>query len=222
MAGKFYPIRPTTITDPTEITKAISLFEERMTGGSDRTEEIQLGFQGGAALAQVHWRSDLDLWAAFLPTKKRYWAAFGLGNPFDGDGKSIVVEINFPLEGISRRVSGVLRRKSKGLLHVGHRGSVGGGRPGTGQKAFLTEIGTGDLVEIRDGDKTSKVIMIGALDAEDLPARVHSFVTQVAQFKDLEYFKRNDAHSWSKHSTLFCKATVGTSSSAISVSTASL
>ncbi len=186
MAGKFYPIRPTTVTDPTEITKAISLFEKRMTDGSDRTEEIRLGFQSGAALAKVHGRSDLDLWAAFLPAKKQFLAAFGLGNPFDGDGKSIVVETNFPLEGISRRVGGVFLRNSKGKLHVGHRGSVGGGKAGIGQKAFLAEIGTDDLVEIRDGDKTSKVIMIGALDAEDLPSRVHSFVTRVAQFKDLE------------------------------------
>ena len=183
MAGKFYTIRPTTITDRTEITKATSLFKKRMTDESDRAEEIQLGFQGGGLQAKVHWRSDLDLWAAFLPTEKRYWAAFGLGNPFDGDGKSIVVEINSPFEGINRRVGGVFLRNSKGQLYVGHRGSVGGGRPGIGQKAFMADIGTDDLVDIRDGDKTSSVIMIGALDAEDFPARVHSFVTHVARFK---------------------------------------
>ena len=47
----------------------------------------------------------------------------------------------------------------------------------------MADIGTDDLVDIRDGDKTSSVIMIGALDAEDFPARVHSFVTHVARFK---------------------------------------
>ena len=132
MAGKFYPNRPITITDRTEITKAVSLFKKRMTDGSDRAEEIQLGFQGGGLLAEVHWRSDLDLWAAFLPIEKRYWAAFGLGNPFDGDGKSIVVEINSPFEGINRRVGGVFLRNSKGQLYVGHRGSVGGEEGGGG------------------------------------------------------------------------------------------
>ena len=183
MAGKFYPIRPTTITIRTEIENAISLFEKRMTDGSDRTEEIQLGFQGGGALAKVHWRSDLDLWSAFLPTEKRHWTAFGLGNPFDDDGNSIVVEVNTPFEGINRRVGGVFLRNSKGQQFVAHRGSVGGGRAGTGQKAFKSEFSKDDLTEIRDGDKTSSVIMIGALDAEDFPARVHSFVTHVAKFK---------------------------------------
>ncbi len=183
MAGKFYPIRPTTIAIRSEIENAISLFEGRMTDGSDRAEEIQLGFQGGGALAKVQWRSDLDLWSAFLPTEKRHWTAFGLGNPFDDDGNSIVVEVNTPFEGINRRVGGVFLRNSKGQLYVGHRGSVGGGRPGIGQKAFMAEFSKDDLTEIRDGDKTSNVIMIGALDAEDLPARVHSFVTQVAKFK---------------------------------------
>jgi 5-methylcytosine-specific restriction protein A len=183
MAGKFYPIRPTTITVREEIENAISLFEKRMTDGSDRAEEVQLGFQGGGALAKVHWRSDLDLWSAFLPTEKRQWAAFGLGNPFDGDGNSIVVEINTQFEGINRRVGGVFLRNSKGQLFIAHRGSVGGGRAGTGQKAFMADMSKDDLTEIRDGDKTSSVIMIGALDAEDFPARVHSFVTHVAKFK---------------------------------------
>ena len=183
MAGKFYPIRPTTITIRAEIENAISLFEKRMSDGCDRAEEIQLAFQGGGALAKVHWRSDLDLWSAFLPTEKRLWAAFGLGNPFDGDGNSIVVEINSQFEGINRRVGGVFLRNSKGQLFIAHRGSVGGGRAGTGQKAFMAEFSKEDLTEIRDGDKTSSVIMIGALDAEDFPARVHSFVTHVAKFK---------------------------------------
>jgi len=183
MAGKFYPIRPTTLSNRTEIENAVSLFEEKMSDGSDRMEEIQLSFQGGGALAKVHWRADLDLWAAFLPTEKHHWAAFGLGNPFNGDGKSIVVEINSPIEGINRRVGGVFTRNSKGRLFVGHRGSVGGGRPGTGQKAFMAEISKDDRVDIRDGDKVSSVIMIGALDAEDFPAKVHAFVSHVAQFK---------------------------------------
>lgn len=183
MAGKFYPIRPTTISVREEIETAISQFEKRMTDGSDRAEEIQLGFQGGAAMAKVHWRSDLDLWSAFLPTEKRHWAAFGLGNPIDGDGNSIVVEINLQLEGINRRVGGLFLRNNKGQQFIAHRGSVGGGRAGTGQKAFMAEFAKDDLTEIRDGDKTSKVITVGALDDDDFPARVHSFVTHVAEFK---------------------------------------
>ena len=44
---------------------AQSLFSKRMIERSDRTEEMMLGFQGGALSAKVHWGSDLDLWMTF-------------------------------------------------------------------------------------------------------------------------------------------------------------
>jgi hypothetical protein len=183
MSGTFFPNRPTTITDRAEIANAISLFNKTMTQDSDRSEEIQLGFQGGGLPATVHWISGLDLWASFRPLEKRYWVALGVGNPFDGGDKSIIVEVNFPFEGINRRVGGVFVKDGSGRLFIGHRGRVGGGRPGIGKKAFMAEVNTEDLMQIRDGDKTSIIVMIGALDAPDFPERLSSFVNHVQRFK---------------------------------------
>lgn len=183
MTTTISPGQLTTLTGHGDIANAMSLFCKQMTANSDRAEEIQLGFQGGGMLAKVHWRSDLDLWVAFRPTEKRYWVAFGVGNPFENGGKSIIVEINSPFEGINRRIGGVFARDNDGRLYLGHRGRVGGGRRGIGQKAFMAKIGTENLVQILDGDRPSTVITIGALDAEDFSERVRSFVSDVEQFK---------------------------------------
>ena len=72
----------------------MTLFAERMTEHCDRSEETELGFQGGGVPAKVHWRSDLDLWMAFRRVEKRYWNAVGIGNPFADGEKSIIVEMN--------------------------------------------------------------------------------------------------------------------------------
>lgn len=165
------------------ISHAQFLFSKKMTEESDRTEDINLGFQGGGIAATVHWRSDLDLWMTFQTVEKRYWAAFGVGNLFESGSKSIVVEINSPFEGINRRIGGVFMQDDSGRIYLGHRGGVGGGRPGIGKKAFMASMGPEKLVDIQDGDRVSKVVMIGALDATDLPECVAAFVRRVEQFK---------------------------------------
>ena len=154
-----------------------------MKEGSDRTEDIDLGHQGGGIAATVHWRSDLDLWMAFEVVKTRYWSAFGIGNPFESGSKSIVVEINSPFEGVDRRIGGVFMQDNNGRIYLGHRGSVGGGRLGIGKRAFMASMEPEMLTDIQDGDRVSEVLTIGALNAPNLPECVEAFVRQVELFK---------------------------------------
>jgi hypothetical protein len=167
-----------------EISNAQSLFSKRMVEGCDRVEEMNLGFQGGGLAATVHWSSDLDLWMALQGVEKRYWNAFGLGNPFESGSNSIVVEINSPYEGINRHVGGIFLKDDNGGLYLGHRGSVGGGRPGIGKEAFLDSSGPEQLMDFQDGDRVSEALFIGALDATDFPECVNTFVRQVQKFKE--------------------------------------
>lgn len=155
-----------------------------MIRGSDRTEDIKLGFQGGGIAATVHWRLDLDFWMTFRAVETRYWSAFGIGNLFESGSTSIVVEINSPFEGINRRIGGVFMQDDSGRTYLGHRGRVGGGRRGIGKKAFMASMGAEKLVDLQDGDRVSTVLIIGALNAVDLPERVAAFVRQVKQFKE--------------------------------------
>ena len=166
-----------------EISNAQNLFASKMAEECSLTEEIDVGFQGGSIKSTVYWRADLNLWMTFRAVEKRYWNAFGLGNPFEGSSKSIVVEINSPFEGINRRVGGVFLQDDNGRHYLGHRGSVGGGRPGIGKEAFLDSSEPGQFMDIQDGDRVSEVLFIGALDTADFPECVDTFVRQVSKFK---------------------------------------
>jgi len=173
------------LTGKADIKEAQLLLSKRMRKRCDRSEEIDLGFQGGGLPATVHWNSEFDLWMAFHAVEKRFWNAFGTGNPFEGGSRSIVVEINFPFNGINRRIGGVFLRDGKERVFLGHRGRVGGGRRGIGQAAFLERVGPQDLADISDGDRISKAILISAIAAEDIVGRVAIFVRSVEKFKSV-------------------------------------
>jgi hypothetical protein len=171
------------LRDRTEIARAQEAFSRRMLERTDQSGEVELGFQGGRRPSTVHWRADLDLWMTFQTLESRYWTAFGHGNPFETRTPSITVEINSPLEGIDRRVAAVFARGDDARLHLMHRGKVGGGREGIGKQGFLDHIAADRLVSLEDGDRVSKVILIGTIDAPDFPIRVADFVRDVEQFK---------------------------------------
>ncbi len=172
-----------TLSGKAEIADAQAILSEEMTRRCDRREEIQLGFQGGGLPAEVCWNSKFDFWMAFRSVKNRYWSAFGTGNPFEHDSKSIVVEINFPFHGINRHIGGLFLRGTGDKIYLGHRGRIGGGRRGIGKKAFLESMDTKRLVIVNDGDRKSMVVLIGAIDSEEIDNRVASFVYGVARFK---------------------------------------
>lgn len=174
----------TVISEREALSKAQSLFAETMTRGSDRAEDINLGFQGGGLPARVHWRSDLDIWMSFQSVEKRYWNAFGVGNIFESGSSSIVVEINSPFEGINRHIGGVFIKDNTGRLYLAHRGGVGGGRPGIGKAAFLASIEPEKITSFQDGDEVSEAVLIGAVDAADFPESLAAFVRKVGQFKE--------------------------------------
>ena len=58
------------------------------------------------------------------------WNAFGTERPYPGAGLDIACEINFPYEGINRRVAGVFAEDANGTVYVMHRGLIGGSKVG--------------------------------------------------------------------------------------------
>jgi 5-methylcytosine-specific restriction protein A len=75
----------------------------------------------------------LGIWLACdVIGKSRYWNAFGTRNPKQNKMVPIGCEINFPLFGIDRRVSGGVAEDETGRLSLVHRGRIGGGRKGIG------------------------------------------------------------------------------------------
>ncbi len=145
-----------------------------------------IGYQSGSFATDVMWLPSLGFWAYFgmPPNEKspseRYWNVFGSGKP--KNSASITCEINPPIDGINRRVSGAFAETESGvaLLHRG-RLNVSGGIT----KEFFVQHYRGKWVEVEDGEKISSLVYIGDLDSLDLCEEIGKFVRQVARIKNL-------------------------------------
>lgn len=176
-------LRPLAARD--EIREAFDTFAARLRqGGQPSTREI--GYQAGYVEHRIYWHARLGFWCLFDAdyAETRYWCCFGTVDPEDQTMLSITVEINSPYKGVNRRIGGVFVRDEEGRVYVAHSGKVGGGRPGIGKEAFWEFYGGEQVetVEWPDG-KESKVIVLGRVDGERLPAHVARFVQDVARFK---------------------------------------
>lgn len=147
-----------------------------------------IGFPSGNRDETLHSLGDGLLWCAFGDAEDakipRRWNAFGV---FEKRryAQIITVEINIPTTTNSATVAGFFALDPMtNAVYLMHDGSVGGGKIGVGQSAFLA-WSTRDLVPVertkggpRDG------IVIGRVDAPDLADRIWKYVQEVREFKD--------------------------------------
>jgi hypothetical protein len=173
------------LTDAREISAAYARFARHLESSGDIVQCV-VGYQGGNVPGTVRWFGDVKFWAMLQPDSldNRYWCAFGVEAPKDGDQLSITCEINPPREGTDRRCAGVFVRSDNGTIYLAHSGKVGGGRPGVGRTSFLEFYGDYTLDEITWPDrKTGNYIVIGALDDDEFRSLLGGFVHKVAEFK---------------------------------------
>jgi hypothetical protein len=147
--------------------------------------QVRLGHPGASFRARILWSEDLGIWIYSSKTaESRYWNAFGVIQGRDATPLSISCEINFPFQGIDRRVGGALAKDRDGRVFVVHRGRIGGGKRGIG-KSFFEEHYRGVWTLMEDGDAETPVAVIGALKSP-------RFIRQVAQFiRKIDGIKRN-------------------------------
>jgi hypothetical protein len=174
----------TTIQNAKRIAKAQAVFEKRVQETASKSGQITFGHQGGGKESKVHFIGSLNFWIACAESDSgnRYWNALGTGDPFKEDS-TIIAEINPPKTGVNRRVSGAFIEDSAGKTYLAHRGRVGGGRKGIGKKAFMAWYPEAiDLVN--DEGQRNEMIVIGALDDENLIENLAAFTNSVSTFKD--------------------------------------
>lgn len=171
----------TTIANGKRIAEAQRRLETCARDAAARSELIQLGYQGGGKKVLAHFLPEHDFWIAMGDAKNRNWNALGLGNPFETT-HDIVAELNPPIEGINRRVSGAFVQSPDGIVHPAHRGRIGGGRPGIGKKAFLSWY-DGPIHPVEDEGKTTDMIFFPALEDPDLLEALAKFTRAVDAFK---------------------------------------
>lgn len=142
-------------------------------------------FSGGNLEADVRWSRSLDLWFASEPLHNRQWYCWGFGDPgLIPRGKFVpIVETNPPHEGINRSIAGAFATDETGVVHLVHRGGVGGGRKGVGKRAFLQSVEL-PLARAWDGDRETGVLDLGGVSERTFLRNVSRFVLQVAMFKE--------------------------------------
>ncbi|MCB0524508.1 MAG: hypothetical protein KDC75_13215 [Phaeodactylibacter sp.] len=166
-----------------EITKLQKRFVSIFNSKKPERIEAIVGSPGGAFKATFLYFKQFNFWAVFDNTGTRYWNAFGTGKPIAGKNNSITCEINFPFDGIERRVAGVFGRESDKVLLL-HRGRIGGGRKGIGKSLFFDNY-RGAYEVIQDGDQENTLALIGSLDSKYFVQQIASFIFEVQRIKDL-------------------------------------
>jgi hypothetical protein len=149
-------------------------------------ERLIIGHPGGSFRNSVYYSTDL-----WFSTKKvtgqevpRHWNGFGLGKR-EGGHQIIVVEINPPIAGLTRMVSGLFARDDETRkYYLLHRGRIGGGRKGIGKESFKDWY-RGSSMKVYESNGTGdEAILIGPLGTGRLVTPLRTFVREVAQFKD--------------------------------------
>ncbi|MBK8196498.1 MAG: hypothetical protein IPK76_26115 [Lewinellaceae bacterium] len=152
-----------------------------------------IGSPGGAFGTKFLYFKAYDIWVVFEEGDNRYWNAFGIGRPIPEKNNSITCEINFPYEGIDRRIAGVWGKDSDNVVLL-HRGKIGGGRKGIGKSLFLDKY-RGEYVNILDGDTENHVALIGSLNSKRFLQQVANFVHEVHRIKNLAEDAAEDVDS---------------------------
>lgn len=152
------------ITDSAKISSCQRQFQKLLTTSLKGKGTHSIGYQGGNFSNEIY--SDGRIWVSFSVNKDsspRYWNAFGTELVEQGSN-SITVEINIPLSGINRKVSGLFAQDPiTGDVFLLHRGRVGGGKKGIGKETF-TGWDQGERLEIHEGgDKTDMAMLVTGL-----------------------------------------------------------
>jgi len=177
----------TAITRKTEIARALRQFYAPFKTVSPVAHS--LGHQGKSIPCKLYWHGDLKLWAVLenSASGNRSWNCFGTKDPSSGrTNLNIPCEINFPHEGINRKVAGVFALDPNGQIHVLHSGNFRGNK-GSRARPFVIEhyqrLDRWVEVQWPEG-KTTEMILVTQLDSPDLLQRVRDFVSVVESCKN--------------------------------------
>jgi hypothetical protein len=175
----------TVITNKTRIADLHKRFHKQLNKFLTERINCWVGFPGGNFEDRVKYSQELNIWLSNFDHANRFWNGFGVGRPIEGRNNTLNGEINFPYEGIYRRVAGAFAEEENGTILVLHRGKIGGGKPGIG-KQYFTENFRGDFVIAIDGDRETEFCLIGELQSPHFSRQVSNFINEIYRVKQIE------------------------------------
>ena len=167
----------TVITDAAGLAAAQQQLGAQLQAALNQTCEGTVAGPGGGFAATLHYGPALDLRHGYQAQGHKHFNGFGTGAPLPGKKMSLAAEINFPVQGLSRALSGVFARNEQGRIHVLHRGKIRGG------KALFFEHYQGRQVEADDGGRPDTFALIGTLDDAGFPQQMRDFVQEILRIK---------------------------------------
>ena len=185
----------TVLTDEAEIANAQNTFVKNLKKYTTKKASAVIGFPGPeeSVTDDVEYISSANFW---WHTRKlvdeaipRYWNCFGLGEPSWGKNNNIVLEINPPIKGTSRRTKGAFVKDQDGNIHLTHNGVLGGGNtPGGFYDVYPHED---RWIEAEDGkDEPRELILISDITSSKLPEFIADYVENVAKYKSGELISK--------------------------------
>jgi len=173
------------LSDPTSTRELEDSLIEALAQFSSESIPVKISVRPEAWEETVSYSDDHDIWWFMKDHESgnRTWNVFGLGRPEPGSTVQIDSELNFSLTGPGRRVAGAFIENGDEVL-VGHRGIMGGGRPGVGKNLFFEEF-RGRRIEVQDGSQTSQMAWVASLSSTNVLKEIAWFVEEVARIKRL-------------------------------------
>jgi len=181
------------LEDPKEIDRAQQTMSDLLKNNSTKSGTINIGYPAGNRDLEVFSAQDYDMWWGYtrLEDEKipRHWNAFGKGEPeWDTNhSHNITCEINMPLSGATRMVSGLFVKDQEGNVYVAHDGGIGGGKKGIGKNSFEDFLAEPDSwADVTDKKGKRRMIVISNLEDDDAMSQIENFVNKVYEFKNPE------------------------------------
>lgn len=173
----------TIITNAKEIRAAMRQLRAQLKAAAEPRRTHEIGFPGGRDTAGLYVLRAHGIWLSSIgDAPNRYWNGFGHVMPEERGTLPLDVEINVPREGIHRNIGAVFLRGPRGRVLLAHRGRIGGGAKGVGAEAFWGRYDD-QAVEVDDGDRASRVVVLGSLGDRRLLDSIADFVMTVAEVK---------------------------------------
>jgi hypothetical protein len=170
--------------DRQELQRAEITFQSLMKGRANQVARQTVGWPGGSREEEVSFSLGLGIWWVMREHEEgRYWNVFGELQQGQAQVGNIDVEINFPLEGIERSIGAVLAKDDAGKISVLHRGKIGGGKKGV-SKTLFEKRWNGPWENVQDGNRSTRMVLVGRLDDQRFPEKVADFVRQVVQIRN--------------------------------------
>ncbi len=176
------------VTDKELIRKYQSKFKSKLTDSFDEKIKCWIGYHGGGWEDTVSYTSRFNLWTSNFEHEEKWINIFGIGQPVEGKGVPITGQINFPFEGINRRVAGAFAIDGNNNILILHRGKIGGGKPGIGKNLFNDNF-RGEFITAIDGNRETRFCLIGELDSPYLYRQISDFIDEIERIKSLNEYQ---------------------------------